>query len=102
MDTFRADVSYSFGATVTPSIQYFQTVGTTDPAYWSSPNGSPNSSGIIAEVAYVPWGKPDSFISWGNIRFAAQYVSYFRFNGNSNNAAANNALFLSVWGAMHF
>ena len=102
LDTFRADVSYSIGATVTPSIQYFQTKGTSDAAYWGTPNGSPNSSGMIAEIAYVPWGKPDSFIAWGNVRLAVQYVSYFRFDGVTNNAAANNALYFSVWAAAHF
>jgi hypothetical protein len=102
MNTFRADVSYSFAATVTPSIQYFQTNGTDDAAYWRTPNGSPNSSGMIAEIAYVPWGKPGSFIPWGNVRFAVQYVSYFRFDGVSNNASANNALYFSVWAAAHF
>ena len=66
------------------------------------PNGSPNSSGMIAEVAYVPWGKPGSFISWGNVRLAVQYVSYFRFDGVTNNAAASNALYFSVWAAAHF
>ncbi len=102
LNTFRADVSYSFSATITPSIQYFQTNGTNDAAYWATPNGSPNSSGVIAEIAYVPWGKPDSWISWGNVRFAVQYVSYFRFDGMTNNAAANNALYFSVWAAAHF
>jgi hypothetical protein len=102
LDTFRADVSYSFGATITPTVQYFQTNGTGDAMYWGTPSGSPNSSGMIAEVAYVPWGKPDSFITWGNVRLAVQYVSYFRFNGVTNNAAANNALYFSVWAAAHF
>ncbi len=102
LDTFRADVSYSFAATITPTIQYFQTNGTNDSAYWGTPNGSPNSSGIITEIAYVPWGKPDSFISWGNVRFAVQYVSYFRFDGATHNASANNALYLTVWAAAHF
>ncbi len=102
LNTFRADVSYSIAATVTPTIQYFQTVGTTDAAYWGTPNGSANSSGVIAEIAFVPFGKPDSFISWGNIRFAVQYVSYFRFDGSSHAAAANNALYFSVWAAAHF
>ena len=58
LDTMRFDVSYSFAATVTPSVQYFRTSGTTDAAYWGSPTGSPNSDGMILEVAYVPWGKP--------------------------------------------
>jgi hypothetical protein len=102
LDTFRADVSYSFGATITPTIQYFQTNGTSDAAYWGTPNGSPNSSGMIAEIAYVPWGKPDSFIAWGNVRLAVQYVSYFKFDGVTNNAAANNALYFSLWAAAHF
>jgi hypothetical protein len=102
LNTFRADVSYSFGATITPSIQYFQTNGTSDAAFWATPNGSPNSSGMIAEVAYVPWGKPGSFISWGNVRLAVQYVSYFRFDGVTNNPAASNALYFSVWAAAHF
>jgi hypothetical protein len=102
LDTFRADMSYSFGATITPTIQYFQTNGTSDAAYWGTPNGSPNSSGMIAEVAYVPWGKPDSFITWGNVRLAVQYISYFRFDGVTNNATANNALYFSLWAAAHF
>jgi hypothetical protein len=102
LDTFRADVSYSIGATVTPTIQYFQTTGTSDVAYWGTPNGSPNSSGMIAEIAYVPWGKPGSWISWANVRFAVQYVNYFRFDGSSHAAAANNALYFSVWAAAYF
>jgi hypothetical protein len=102
LDTFRADVSYSVAATITPTLQYFQTRGTGDAAYWGTANGSPNSSGVVAEIAYVPWGKPDSWISWGNIRFAVQYVSYFRFDGASHNASSNNALYLSVWAAAHF
>ena len=99
LNTFRADVSYSIGATITPTIQYFQTSGTSDAAYWGTPSGSPNSSGIIAEIAYVPWGKPGSLIAWGNIRFAAQYVNYFRFDGETRNASANNALYLQRLGS---
>jgi len=102
LGTFRADVSYSIAATVTPTIQYFQTTGTTDTAYWGTPNGSPNSSGFVAEIAYSPWGKPDSPISWANIRFAVQYVDYTRFDGQTHGASANNALYLSVWAAAHF
>jgi hypothetical protein len=102
LDTFRADVSYSIAAAVTPTLQYFHTSGTSDAAFWGTPNGSPNSSGIIAEIAYVPWGKPDSPISWLNVRVAAQYVNYFRFDGQSHGASDNNALYLSIWAAAHF
>jgi hypothetical protein len=101
LDTFRADVSYSIAATITPTVQYFWTGGGRDTAYQGPPS-SPNSSGVVAEIAYVPWGKPDSWISWASIRFAVQYVSYFRFDGSSRGASANNALYGSVWLAAHF
>jgi hypothetical protein len=102
LNSVRADFSYSFSATITPTVQYFQTTATTDAAYWGTPNGSPSSSGVIAEIAYVPFGKPDSSVQWGNIRFAVQYVDYFTFDGSSRGASGNNALYLSVWAAAHF
>jgi hypothetical protein len=102
LDTMRFDVSYSFAATVTPSIQYFRTTGTTDIKYWTTPNGSPNSDGMIYEVAYVPWGKPDSPFPNVNVRLTAQYVSYFSFNGTTTNAHANNNFFFGFQTAMQF
>jgi len=102
LNSFRADVSYSFAATVTPSIQYFRTGGTADANFYGTPNGSPNSAGFIGEIAYVPFGKPDSLIQWGNIRFALQYVAYTEFNGANRGASNNDALYLSVWFATHF
>ena len=102
LNTFRVDASYSFGATITPSVQYFRTWGTADANFYSLPNGSPNSAGFISEIAYVPWGKPDSPIQWGNIRLALQYVTYTEFNGTSHGASKNNAVYLSLWLATHF
>ncbi len=102
LDTFRADVSYSFHATVTPSVQYFRTTGTADPAYWATPTGSPNSEGMIFEVAYVPWGKPDSPFPNMNVRLAVQYVSYFRFDGSTADASRNNNVYVSLWTAVKF
>jgi len=102
LDTFRVDVSYSFAATVTPSAQYFHTIGTVDANYWSTPNGSPNSDGMILEVAYVPWGKPDSPFPNINVRLAAQYVNYFSFDGSYANASRNNHFYFSLWTAMKF
>ena len=102
LDTTRFDISYSFAATVTPSIQYFRTTGTADVKYWSTPNGSPNSDGMIFEVAYVPWGKPDSPFPNVNVRLTAQYVSYFSFNGTTANAHNNNNFFFGFQTAMQF
>lgn len=96
LDTLRFDVSYSFAATITPSVQYFRTTGTADVNYWSTPNGSPNSDGIIAEIAYVPWGKPDSPFQNLNLRLAVQYVNYFTFDGTTTNARNNNNVYFSL------
>ncbi len=102
LNTFRADVSYSFAATVTPSLQIFRTSGSADAVEYGWASGRPNSAGAIAEIAYVPWGKPDSPVQFFNIRFAAQYVAYAEFNGTSHDASRNNAVYLSVWAALHF
>jgi hypothetical protein len=102
LDTMRVDVSYSFAATVTPSLQYFRTIGMADGAYWATPNGSPNSDGMIVELAYVPWGKPDSPFQNMNVRLAVQYVNYFSFDGSTANASHNNHFYFSLWTAVKF
>ena len=102
LNTFRADISYSWAATITPSIQYFRTAGSADPIYWTTPNGSPNSDGMIYEIAYVPWGKPDSPYPNFNLRLAVQYIDYFRFDGSALNARDNNNFYFSLWTAVKF
>jgi len=102
LDTTRFDMSYSFAATVTPSVQYFRTTGTADAKYWATPNGSPNSDGIIVEVAYVPWGKPDSPFPNVNVRLIAQYVGYFSFNGTGTDAFTHNNFFFGFQTAAKF
>jgi hypothetical protein len=102
LDTMRVDISYSFAATLTPSVQYFRTTGTADVNYWGSPNGSPKSDGMIFEVGYVPWGKPDSPFPNVNLRLAVQYVSYFSFDGSSTNARSNNNFYFSLRTAAKF
>ena len=92
----------SFAATVTPTVQYFRTSGTNDPGFWSTSNGSPNSEGMIFEVAYVPFGKPDTPFRTLNVRLALQYVDYFTFNGTSADARDNNNLYLSTSTALKF
>jgi hypothetical protein len=102
LDTMRVDISYSFAATVTPSVQYFRTTGSADVNYWATPNGSPNADGMIFEIAYVPWGKPDSPFPNVNLRLAAQYISYFTFDGTSANARSNNNFFFNLRTAVKF
>jgi hypothetical protein len=103
LNTFRVDVTYSFGATINPSVQYFRTWGTADANLYSTANGGiPNSSGWITEIAYVPWGKPGSWIGFGNVKLALQYIAYTQFDGFKRGASDNNTLQGNIWLATHF
>jgi hypothetical protein len=102
LTTVRADISYSMAATVTPSAQWFSTTGSAGGVNAATPAGRPDSSGAVLELAYSPFGKPDSLISWGNLRFAVQYVLYTKFDGQTTRAANNNTVYLSAWAAWHF
>jgi hypothetical protein len=102
LSTFRTDVSYSIGATWTPTVQYFQTTGSNDPARFGTASGSPNTSGVITELAYVPWGKPDSPTKRANARLTLQYVAYDRFDGATRHASDNNTIFLNLWVAFTY
>lgn len=97
LNTFNTDVTYSFNDTFVPTIGYFKTTGSSDAALYTSANGNPNSEGYIIDLAYVPFGKPDSYVTNGNMRLALQYTGYTRFDGTSKHASDNNTLFLNLW-----
>jgi hypothetical protein len=99
--TFRADGGFYTAKRMGATLAYFSTTGSQDPLLYApgplsgSATGSPNSSGIITELNAMPWL---------NVRFAAQYVMYQKFNGAGNNydgfgrnAADNNTLYLLTW-----
>jgi hypothetical protein len=97
LTTARADVSYSYADTWTPSAQVFSTTGTFDPALY---NPGLRTNGYVMELAWSPFGKPDSPISWANARFALQYVGYTEFNGDRRHAGDNDTLYLNTWIAL--
>jgi hypothetical protein len=97
LSTARADISYSIGDTWIPSLQAFTTTGSDDPALYG---GGLRTSGFVAELAWVPFGKPDSPISWANARLALQYVAYTEFNGDRHGASGNDTLYASLWIAL--
>lgn len=57
LDAFRADASYSFDQTITPSIQYFRTGGGANAIEFGWAGSRPNTAGVIAQVAYLPWAR---------------------------------------------
>ena len=100
LNTMRADLSYSIAATYTPSVSYFRTTGSSDDLlYWNNVNPKPNSAGWMAELAYSPWGKPDSPFVWLNPHVTLQYTAYTEYNGSTAGASQNNTIFLNLWWA---
>lgn len=106
LDIFKADVSYTIDDTWTPSLQYFRVAGSKDANLYNGSttgdyitsrdvSGSPNSEGFTIDLGYVPFGKPDSSVYWGNMRLAVEYTAYTMFNGSSHNASDNNMLFVN-------
>ena len=101
LHTFRLDGIYHWRSRVSAALGYFLTTGTSDaglyqPAALSgSVNGSPDSSGLTAELSYYPWQ---------NVRLSALYTAYFQFNGRTNNydgfgrsSFDNDTLYLLAW-----
>ncbi len=101
LNSFKIDASYNLPVGVAFTLGYFLTNGDKDAiVYTADPvdgyrTNSPNSSGLIAQVTYLPWL---------NTQFSVQYVAYNKFNGASSNydgsgrnASDNNTLYVLGW-----
>jgi hypothetical protein len=101
LKTFRLGGSYYYQRTYGGALGYFSTSGSSDALLYAPAavtgfaNSSPNSSGWIGEIAYVPWQ---------NVKLLAQFVNYQKFNGasknydgNGRNANYNNTLYVLGW-----
>lgn len=102
LKTLRGDVHYFFRREVGGGLQYFRTSGDANPlrydtgdAVMGSVNGSPNTTGWVGEVNYLPLQ---------NVKLALRYTAYQKFNGASHNydgfgrdAHDNNGLFVLGW-----
>ncbi len=101
LNAFKIDANYNLPVGVAFSLGYFATSGDNDALiYAANPvdgyaTASPNSSGMIAQVTYLPWL---------NTQFSVQYVAYNKFNGASTNydgsgrnASDNNTLYVLGW-----
>src|SRR5262245_21590733 len=102
LNTFRGKLTYYYDRKYGATLAYFRTYGSPDDALYNtgeavtgSANGSPNSSGYIFELYWLPRR---------DVRIAAQYTAYRAFIGSSNNydgfgrnARDNNTLYLLGW-----
>jgi hypothetical protein len=102
LNTFKGKLTYYFDNMYGVNLGYFSSSGTQDDILYNtgepvagSANGSPNSSGYIIELNWLPLPK---------YRFVAQYTGYLKFNGASSNydgfgrnARDNNTFYLLAW-----
>jgi hypothetical protein len=109
LDSFRIKGSYIYTQTYEVTGAYFHIGGSRDALLYGpdSANNSPNSSGYIGELDYMPFnhGGP-AFWPWLNVKFGLQYTYYTQFNGGTSNydgaghnATDNNTLYLFAWTA---
>lgn len=106
LTTSRLAATYYYRRKWGGTVMYFMTTGTTDnllypypatgsPGVVGSATGSPNTSGVLTELNYVPWL---------NVKLSAQYTVYTKFNGagsdydgNGRNAHDNNTWYFLMW-----
>jgi hypothetical protein len=103
LTTTRAFATYYYKRRVGGTAGFFRTTGTADAILHTpaglepNPTASPETTGWIAELNYLPWM---------NTKFSLQYTAYSRFNGRTNDvfydgsgrsASDNNSLYLVAW-----
>lgn len=101
LDMFKLDAVYHWRGKYSAAGQIFSTSGPADlvlyapAALTGSNNGSPATTGYIAQLAYWPAQ---------NIDLSINYSGYSKFNGASTNydganrnASDNNTVFLALW-----
>jgi hypothetical protein len=101
LNAFKVDSVFHWRSRYSATGAAFSTSGTADPLLYApaaltgSNNGSPNSSGYIAQFAYWPVQ---------NINIDVNYTGYWKFNGATanydganRNASDNNTVYMALW-----
>jgi hypothetical protein len=104
LTTVRFAASYYYHRKAGFVLSHFATTGSVDtelyaageaPGVISSATGSPDTSGWIAELNYLPWL---------NTKLSLQLTRYAKFNGASTNydgfgrnASDNNTIYMLLW-----
>lgn len=106
LNTFRLTLDYVYDNTYSFTGSYANVAGSNDAVlYADSLLGSPNSSSLIFDVAYLPFshGSPGPF-PWFNARIGLSYTKYLtlfgsttNFDGLGHNASDNDTLLAYAW-----
>ncbi len=99
LDQVNLAGSYTYDKTYTFTAKGFATTGTGDRLLYPG-TGKPDSSGVVLEADWTPFGKDSSWgAPWANVRVGLQYTAYQRFDGATKHASDNNTLLGFVWTA---
>jgi hypothetical protein len=106
LEEIHLDASYYWNKMVGITVSPFGIWGSKDALlYADNRTASPNSSGILFQVDYTPWGTDVSPLGPRfNVRVGLQYTIYNRFDGASrdydglgHDASDNNTIRLFTW-----
>jgi hypothetical protein len=93
-------IDYLYDKTYGAAAQVFNVDGSIDPLlYPGSASGSADSNGCIFQLNYMPFNKGGGPEIWSksNVKLSIQYVVYSHFDGTTQDASANNTLYLEAW-----
>lgn len=77
-------VTYTFKQTYGVQLAHLESNGTRD-AVRFAPLGNPDTTANLLSIFWAPFGKDDSFTSIANMKIAATWFRFTRFNGATNN-----------------
>lgn len=99
LDEFRAILTYFYQNTYGGSVGIKRIWGSADPVMFANGgNNKPDSTGLILEADYVPFGNDGSFgAPFANVKLGLQYTAYPQFNGVNAGASANNTIYAFAW-----
>jgi hypothetical protein len=105
LDQIRLNATYFYQNTYGLTAGVVRTWGTSDATYYGTRTGRPNSTGLMLEADWVPFGKDDSWMNpLANLKIGLQYTAYTEFDGavsnydgTGRNARNNNTIYLFAW-----
>ena len=77
-------VTYTFKQSYSLQVAHLESNGTRD-AVRFGPFGNPDTTANLITLFWTPFGKDDSFTSIANLKLAATWFRFTRFNGVTNN-----------------
>ena len=77
-------LSYTFKQSYGVTLTHLVSTGSQDPARYP-PYGIPDTTSNLYSVYWTPFGKEDSFTTIANIKIAATWFRFLKFNGTNTN-----------------